>query len=63
MVKICIFEQSNEKNQFSKTKINFYEKTTQQLLEHIWLQNMKVGVIANFGWLVAVCLMYTDIRS
>ena len=51
MVKICIFERSQEKNRFSKTKIYFYKKkkTTQQLLGHIGLQNMKVGVKANFG--------------
>ena len=42
-VKICIFERSNEKNNFSKTKIYFHKKTTPQLLEHIGLQNMKVG--------------------
>ena len=30
-------------------KINFYKNTTPQLLEHIGLQNMKVGVKANFG--------------
>ena len=28
MVKICIFERSNEDNNFSKTKIYFHEKTT-----------------------------------
>ena len=48
-VKICIFERSNEKNYFSKTKIIFYKKTTPQLLEHIGLQNMKVGVKTNLG--------------
>ena len=26
--KICIFERSNEKNDFSKTKIYFHKKTT-----------------------------------
>ena len=44
-------------------KINFYKNTTPQLLEHIGLQNMKVGVKANFGWLAAVCLMHTEISS
>ena len=39
----------NEKNYFSKTKINFYKKTTPQLLEHIGLQNMKVGEKTNQG--------------
>ena len=48
-VKICIFEQSDEKNYFSKTKLIFYIKTTPQLLEHIGLQNIKVGVKANLG--------------
>ena len=46
-MKICIFERSNEKNYFLKTKINFYKKTTPQLLQHIGLQNMKVGVKKN----------------
>ena len=47
-VKICIFEQSNEKNHFSKTKI-FSQKTTSQLSGQIGLQNIKVGVKANLG--------------
>ena len=34
---------------FSKTKIYFHKKTTPQLLEHIGLQNMKVGVKTNLG--------------
>ena len=42
-MKICIFERSNEKSYFSKTKIHFYKKAIPQLLEHIELQNMKVG--------------------
>ena len=45
----CIYERSNEKNNFSKTKINFHKKTTLQLLGSIGLQNMKVGGKANFG--------------
>ena len=32
------------KNYSSKTKINFYKKSTPQRSEHIGLQNMKVGV-------------------
>ena len=44
-----IFERSNEKNPFSKTKIHFHKKITPQLLGHIRLQNMAVGVKANFG--------------
>ena len=63
MVKICIFERSNEKYHFSKTKINFHKKTTPQLLGHIGLQHMKVEVKANFGRLAAVCLMHADISS
>ena len=51
---ICIFEQSNEKNHFSKTKIYFHKKTTPQLLGHIGLQNMKVGVKSNFGRLATI---------
>ena len=57
-VKICIFERSNEKNNFSKIKINFYKKTTTQLLGHIGLQNIKVGVKSNFEWISAVCLIH-----
>ena len=34
---------------FSKTKINFYKKTTLQLPEHIGLQNMKVRGKINLG--------------
>ena len=48
-VKICICERSNEKSHFSKTKIYFHKKTTPQLLEHIGLQNMKVGVKSHLG--------------
>ena len=48
-VKICIFERSNEKTHFSKTKIYFHKKTTPQLLGHIGLQNMKVGEKTNLG--------------
>ena len=65
-MKICIFERSNEKNHFSKTQINFYKKTTLQLLEHIGLQNMKVGVKTNFGRLATIfqiCSMDADILS
>ena len=46
---ICIFEQSNEKNNFLKTKIYFHKKTTPQLSGHIGLQNIEVGVKENFG--------------
>ena len=48
-MKICIFERSNQKSHFSKTKIYFHKKTTPQLLKHIGLQNMKVGVKTNLG--------------
>ena len=59
----CIFERSNKRKHFSKTKVYFHKKTTPQLLGHIGLQNMKVGVKANFGWLAAVCVMHVDIIS
>ena len=49
-----IFERSNEKNNFSKTKIYFNLETTSQLLERIRLQNMKVVVKTNFGRLATV---------
>ena len=63
-----LFDWSNEKNHFSKTKMYFHKKknknkTTPQLLGHIGLQNMKVRVKANFGWLAAVCLTHADISS
>ena len=63
---ICIFERSNEKSHFSKTKIYFRKKTTPQLLEHIGLQNMKVGEKKNFGRLATIfqiCSMDVDILS
>ena len=41
-MKICILERSNEKNYFS-------QKNTPQLLEHIGIQNMKVGEKTNMG--------------
>ena len=47
-MKICIFERSNEKSHFSKTKIHFHKKTAPQLSGHIGLQNMKVRVKTNF---------------
>ena len=43
------YSRSNEKNYFSKTKIYFRKKTTPQLLEHIGLQNIKVGGKTNLG--------------
>ena len=65
-VKICIFERSNEKNHFSKTKTYFHKKTAPQLLGHIRLQNMKVGVKSNFKRLAKIfqiCSMDADILS
>ena len=66
MVKICVFERSNEKSHFSKTKIYFHKKTTPQLLEHIELQKMKVAEKTNFGPLATkcqICTMDADILS
>ena len=48
-MEICIFERSNEKSRFLKTKIYYYKKITPQLLGHIGLQNMKLGVKTNSG--------------
>ena len=65
-VKFCIFERSNEKNHFLKTKIYFHKKTTPQLSGHIRLQNMEVGVKSNFGRLATIfqiCAMDADILS
>ena len=56
--KICLFERSKE--------IYFHKKTTTQLLGHIGLQNMKVGVQSNSGWLAKIfqiCSMDADILS
>ena len=49
-----------------KLKIYFHKKTTPQLLEHIGLQNMKVGVKMNVGRLATIfqiCAMDADILS
>ena len=65
-VKICIFQRSNEESHFSKTKIYFPKKAAPQLLGLIGLQNIKVGVKTNFGWLAKmseICSMDTDIPS
>ena len=54
------------KDHFSKTEIYFHQKTTAQLLGHIELQNMKVGVKFNFGQLATIfqiCAMDADILS
>ena len=61
-LKICIFERSNEKNHFSKTKIYFHKKTTPQLLGRIGLHNMKVGVNSNSGRLATIFQM-SDVSS
>ena len=65
-MKICIFERSNEKSHFSKTKIYFHKKTTPQLLENIGLQKVKVGVKTNserLATLFQICPMDADILS
>ena len=57
---------SNEKSHFSKTEIYFHKKTSPQLLEHIGLQNIKVGVKTNFGRLATIfqiCSMDADILT
>ena len=49
-----------------KLKYIFAKKTTPQLLEHIGLQNMKVGGKTNFGRLATtfqICAMDVDIVS
>ena len=58
-----IFERSNEKKHFAKTELFLHQKITPQSLEHIGLQNMKVGMKLNFVWLAAVCLVHVDISS
>ena len=54
------------KSHFLKTEIYFDKKTTPQLLEHIGLQNMKVGGKTNFGRLATIfqiCSMDADVLS
>ena len=53
-VKICIFQRSNEKSHFSKSKIYFHKKTAPQLSGHIGLQTMKVRVKTNLIVLASV---------
>ena len=55
-----------KKSHFSKTEIYFHKKTTPQLSGHVGLQNMKVGVKSNSGWLAKIfqiCSMDADILS
>ena len=55
-----------KKSYFSKTEIYFHKKTTPQLSRHAGLQNMKVGVKSNSGWLTKIfqiCSMDADILS
>ena len=59
MMRICIFEQSNEKNHFSKTKIYFHQKNTLQLLGHITKYESRRE--NEFWGLATVCLMHVDI--
>ena len=40
-VKICIFERSNQKSHFSKTKISSHKKAAPRLLGHTGLQILK----------------------
>ena len=51
---------------FNGGETYFHKKTTPKLLEHIGLQNMKVGVKTNFGRLATIfqiCSMDADILS
>ena len=57
-VKICIFERSNEKSHFSKTKIYFRKKNYTTIIRTYWATNYE-----SFEWLAAVCLMQADISS
>ena len=49
MKKKFAYLSGRKKSHFSKTEIYFHKKTTTQLLGHIGLQNMKVGVKSNSG--------------
>ena len=65
-VKFCIFERSNKKNNFSKTKIYFHKKNYAIIIKTCWLQYIKVGVKSNFGRLARIfqiCAMDADILS
>ena len=48
-VKIRIFERSNEKNHFSKTKIYFHKKTTSQFIRKNWATKYKSRGESKFG--------------
>ena len=41
-VKICIFERSNEKNNFSKTKIYFHKKNYTKIIGIYWATNYEI---------------------
>ena len=65
-VKICIFERSNQKSHFSKTKIYFHKKSCIKIIRTYWATNIKVGLKTNFGRLAKIsqiCSMDTDILS
>ena len=42
-VKICIFERSNEKSNFSKTKMNFYKKNYTKIIRTYWATKNESG--------------------
>ena len=48
-VKFAYLSGGTKKNHFSKSEIYFHKKTKPQLLGHIGLQYMKIGLKANFG--------------
>ena len=50
------------KTHFSKTKIYFHTKTTPQILAHIGLQNIKVGMKSTWAT-CQICSMDADILS
>ena len=48
-VKICIFERSNEKNYFSKTKIIFLQKNYTTIIRTYWATKYKSRSENKFG--------------
>ena len=59
-VKICIFERSNEKINFSKTKVHFHKKKLHQnYYEILGCKIWKYGVKSNFGRLAKIFQIFS----
>ena len=51
----CIFERSNEKNHFSKTKINFHKKNYTTIIRRYWATKYESRRESKF-WVTCRCL-------